>query len=125
MKKLVLKLSTSLAALAFSVNQAFAQGQGGNGAAFFQNPQGGNVSPDAAAQGTLGENVITLINYFLGFLGLIAVAFLIYAGVLMVTAGGDEDQVGKARKIITYAVVGIVIILLSYTIVTFVTNALS
>ena len=57
-------------------------------------------------------------------LGLVAVAFLIYAGILMVTAGGAEEQVTKARKIIMYAVIGIVIILLSYTIVTFVTSAL-
>ena len=65
-----------------------------------------------------------LINYFLGILGLIAVAFLTYAGVLMVTAGGNDDQIGKGKTIITYAVIGIVIILLSYTIVTFVTSAL-
>lgn len=77
-----------------------------------------------AAQGTLGQNITTIINYFLGILGLIAVAFLIYAGVLMVTAGGAEEQVTKARKIIMYAVIGIVIILLSYTIVTFVSSAL-
>ena len=42
----------------------------------------------------------------------------------MVTAGGAEEQVTKARKIIMYAVIGIVIILLSYTIVTFVSSAL-
>ena len=60
----------------------------------------------------------------LGLLGLIAVAFLIYAGVLMVTAGGNDEQVSKAKTTITYAVIGIIIILLSYTIVTFVTSAL-
>ncbi len=119
MKKLALKLSSTLTLLAIFTNQALAQA----GSSFFSNPQSGGV-PDAVAQNTLGQNITTLINYFLGFLGLIAVAFLIYAGVLMVTAGGDEDQVGKARKIITYAVVGIVIILLSYTIVTFAVNAL-
>ena len=101
------------------VNKAFAQGSSG----LFSNPQSG-PPPTAAAQGTLGQNISTIINYFLGFLGLIAVAFLIYAGVLMVTAGGAEEQVTKARKIIMYAVVGIVIILLSYTIVTFVSSAL-
>ena len=42
----------------------------------------------------------------------------------LATAGGNDEQVTKARKIIMYAVVGIVIILLSYTIVTFVSSAL-
>jgi hypothetical protein len=100
------------------IQEAYAQSAG-----FWDNPQTG-AAPTVVAQGTLGQNVTNLINYFLGFLGLIAVAFLIYAGVLMITAGGDEEKVGKARQIITYAVIGIVIILLSYTIVQFATSAL-
>lgn len=116
MKKLALKLSSSLVLATLFVGKALAQDP------FFNTS--GAAAPDVTRQGSLSDNVTTLINYFLGFLGLVAVAFLIYAGVLMVTAGGDEDQVGKARKIITYAVIGIVIILLSWTIVTFVTNAL-
>ena len=112
------KVSGVLALFTFYINSAFAQG-----AAFFDNPLTG-APPAAAAQGTLGQNITTIINFFLGLLGLIAVAFLIYAGVLMVTAGGNEEQVNKAKKIIMYAVAGIIIILLSYTIVTFVTTAL-
>lgn len=112
MKNLIKKTFVSLFAVLFSVNNAFA---------FWERESG---VPTAVAPGTLGQNITNIINYFLGLLGLIAVAFLIYAGILMVTAGGNEEQVGKARKIIMYAVVGIVIILLSYTIVTFVTKSL-
>jgi hypothetical protein len=115
---MIKKALASLGALPLFVNNAFAQGAG-----FFDNPQTG-AAPNVAAQGTLGQNITTIINFALGLLGLIAVVFLIYAGVLMVTAGGNEDQVGKAKKIITYAVIGIVVILLSYTIVQFVTTAL-
>lgn len=118
MKKLAVQMSSMLTALVlFSSKASAASGE------FFSNPNGGEA-PAVAAQGTLGQNITSIINYFLGILGLIAVAFLIYAGVLMVTAGGDEGQIEKARKIITYAVIGIVIILLSWTIVTFVTSAL-
>ena len=91
--------------------------------AFFDNPQGG-TAPSVTVQWTFGQSFTLISNYFLGFLGLVAVGFLIYAGILMVTAGGNDEQVTKARKVIMYAVVGIVIILLSYTIVTFVTSAL-
>jgi len=118
MKNLIVKASTVAGTLGLMANTAFAQS-----AAFFDNPQGG-AAPSAAAQGTLGQNITLIINYFLGILGLIAVAFLIYAGVLMVTAGGNDEQIQKSRKIITYAVIGIVIVLLSWTIVTFVTGAL-
>jgi len=115
---IVKKLTASFGAATLFVNKAFAQS-----AAFFDNPQTGGA-PNVSAQGTLGQNVTSIINFFLGLLGLIAVAFLIYAGILMVTAGGNDEQIGKAKKIITYAVIGIVIILLSYTIVTFVTSSL-
>ncbi|PIZ73997.1 hypothetical protein COY07_01190 [Candidatus Peregrinibacteria bacterium CG_4_10_14_0_2_um_filter_43_11] len=122
MKKIAQKIAAqtgaALGATTLFVSTAFAQS-----ASFFDNPQTG-AAPNVAAQGTLGQNITNLINFFLGLLGLIAVAMLIYAGVLMVTAGGNEDQTGKAKKIITYAVIGIVIILLSYTIVTFITSAL-
>jgi cytochrome bd-type quinol oxidase subunit 2 len=116
MNKIAQKVASAAAISSFFVGNAFAQGSN-----IFTGAAG---QPTATAGGTLGANITTLINYFLGILGLIAVGFLIYAGVLMVTAGGAEEQVTKARKIIMYAVVGIVIILLSYTIVTFVSSAL-
>jgi hypothetical protein len=116
MKKLIKQTTGAMLMASLFVNQAFAQGAGLIGT------DTGNIT--GTAKGSLGSNITTIINYFLGMLGLVAVGFLIYAGVLMVTAGGAEEQVTKARKIIMYAVVGIVIILLSYTIVTFVSSAL-
>ena len=119
MRNLIKKVAPAIASASFFVNKAFAQGS----TSLWNNPQTG-TAPTAEAQGTLGANITMLINYFLGILGLVAVGFLIYAGILMVTAGGAEEQVTKAKKLIMYAVAGIVIILLSYTIVTFVSSAL-
>jgi cytochrome bd-type quinol oxidase subunit 2 len=113
LKKTFAPVSGAVTMVLFSVNNVFA------GGAFFQK----GTAPAVATQEELGQSITTIINYFLGLLGLVAVAFLIYAGILMVTAGGNDEQVTKARKIIMYAVVGIVIILLSYTIVTFVSQA--
>ena len=112
---IVKKLTASLGVALFFANNALAAG----GALIKE-----NAKLDANADGTLGQNITGIINYFLGLLGLIAVVFLIYAGVLMVTAGGNDEQVGKAKKIITYAVIGIIIILLSWTIISFVSSAL-
>jgi len=66
------------------------------------------------------DSVIGVVNYFLTFTGLIAVIFVIYAGILMITAQGEDDQVEKGKKILTYAAIGIIVILLSYSIVNFV-----
>lgn len=121
MKKLVRSIARG--STTFGASLVFASAALAQGSSFFDNPQTG-APPNVVAQGTLGQNITNIINFFLGLLGLIAVAFLIYAGVLMVTAGGNDEQVGKAKKIITFSVIGIVIILLSYTIVTFITSAL-
>ena len=63
------------------------------------------------------EFVVNVINFVAGFLGLIAMAIIIYGGFLYVTAAGQEDQASKGKKSVTYAVIGIILILGSYAIV--------
>lgn len=69
------------------------------------------------------DAVISFINYFLGFLGLIAVVMIIYAGVLLVTGQGEEEQINKGKKIILWAAIGILVIMLSYAFVRVITGA--
>jgi hypothetical protein len=61
----------------------------------------------------------------LGLLGLIAVVLIIYGGFIWLTAGGNEDKVGQAKRIISAAVVGLIIVLLAWAIVTFVVSTAS
>jgi hypothetical protein len=68
-------------------------------------------------QTSLRGLVMTIINYFLGFLGLIAVIMIIYGGVTYVISAGNDEAVGNAKKIIMYALIGIVVILLSFVLV--------
>ena len=42
---------------------------------------------------------------------------IIYGGILYVTSAGNDENVQKAKKILMYAIVGIVVILLSFAIV--------
>ena len=58
-----------------------------------------------------------IINFFLYFLGFVATIMIIYGGVLYVTSAGNEDNTGKAKKILLYAILGIVVILVSFAIV--------
>lgn len=76
-------------------------------------------NPSAISGATGGENnikdlALTIVNFFLGFLGFIATLMVIYGGVLYVTSAGNEDNVGKAKNILLYAAIGIVIILASF-----------
>jgi len=69
-------------------------------------------------------SIINIVNWVLGFLGLVAVILIIYAGFLWMTAGGNADQVDKAKKILINGVIGLVIILLAGAITLYVFNVL-
>ena len=61
--------------------------------------------------------VTNIVNFFLGFMGFVMVIMTIYAGGLYITAAGNEDNVGKAKKILLYCVIGVVLIAISYAFV--------
>lgn len=56
--------------------------------------------------------------------GIIAVITLIIAGLRMVVGGGNMDQYNSARNNILYSVIGIVVVVMSQTIVIFVLDKL-
>ncbi len=60
-----------------------------------------------------------IINVVLGVLGTIATILVFYSGFLWMTAAGDDEQIGKAKNIMTAAIIGLVVILASYSISTF------
>jgi len=61
-----------------------------------------------------------IINIGLGILGVIAVSFIIYAGVIWMTSNGDEEKISKAKAILKNGVIGLLIILASWAIATFI-----
>jgi hypothetical protein len=69
--------------------------------------------------------IFEIIRYLLSFLGVAAVLIIIYGGFLWMSAGGNEEKVGKAKKIITQAIIGLIIILLSYSLTMFVIRLIS
>ena len=73
---------------------------------------------------SLDEAVVGLINVALGFLGLIAVIIILIGGFKWMTAGGNEDKVGEARKTIFAGIIGLAIILFAWGITTFVVTHL-
>ena len=64
---------------------------------------GGGTDPRAIAQ--------NLIAVAMGFLGIIAVGIILYAGFLWMTAGGEDAKVQKATKMLTQGVIGLILIL--------------
>lgn len=81
------------------------------------------ISTATGATGSFRQLALTIVNFFLTFLGLIAVVMIIYGGFLYVSAAGNQEKIESAKKIIMYAVIGIVVILLSFAIVNTVLTA--
>jgi len=66
-----------------------------------------------------------IINVALGFLGVIAVGIILMGGFKWMTAGGNEEKTEEAKKLLGAGVIGLVIILSSWAIATYVINALN
>ena len=69
----------------------------------------------------LKETTINIIKLVLGLLGLIAVVMIIASGFIAATSA-NEDRAATAKKVIVGAVVGLIIVLLAWAIVTFATR---
>lgn len=82
-----------------------------------QAPSGEGLSETLTRAKSAREFIKNTVNLALSFLGLIAMAIIIYGGFLYVTAAGNEEQSGKGKKAVTYAGVGIIIIIASFAIV--------
>ena len=59
------------------------------------------------------ELIPTLITWAFGFLLAIVVLMLIASAYLFVTGGGNPDQIGQARKILMYALIGLAVALVA------------
>lgn len=87
------------------------------------------VQETAAAAGVEGgvdlvQIIGRIINIFLGFLGIIFLGLLLYAGYLWMTAAGNEEQVAKAKTTIRNAIIGLVLIASAWSITFFILRAL-
>jgi hypothetical protein len=76
--------------------------------------------PDSAGGFDLVGILQTIVNVFLAIVGIVAVIVIIIAGFRLVISGGDEDALRAARQQILYAVIGLLVIVLSVVIVNFV-----
>lgn len=71
---------------------------------------------------TLPELIQFVINIVLSVVALIALLFLIIGGFWYITSGGNEETAEKGKNTVINAIIGLVIIALSYVIVRVVIN---
>jgi hypothetical protein len=105
-KNLALAILLSLNLIATPVLAASSTGTIDDSCSDFQKQNG-------MCEGTLRDMILKILNWFLFFLGLVATGFCIYGGFMYVTSAGNDQNIEKAKKLIIYAAIGIIVIMLS------------
>lgn len=98
-------------------------------AAFSEAVKGGltSAAPPALQGGTTDIPTIIggITSALIGFIGVLLFLYLLYGGFLWMTSQGEKPKVEAAQGVIKNAVIGMIIIALSYAIATFVIDQLS
>lgn len=66
-----------------------------------------------------------IINAILGLTGSIALVMFVYGGLMWMLSGGNQDRVKKGRDTFVWAILGLVVIFTSYTVVNFIFTTLT
>lgn len=98
---------------------------------FYQNlgPKKGDFRPALPAAFTVPvypsveAYLVSVINFILDFLGLIIISMLVYGGYQYVMAMGDSGKLKKAKGILTSAIIGFFLVVISFAIVTTIITA--
>ncbi|HLD60532.1 MAG TPA: pilin [Patescibacteria group bacterium] len=79
------------------------------------------VSPESGlGDSDLQVTIARIIRVAMGLLGIVAVVIVLIGGFTWMTAGGNDEKVGEAKKWIFAGVIGLAIILSAYAIANFV-----
>ncbi len=80
--------------------------------------------PDPLGGRSLNEIVVSIINVAYAVASLVALGYLIYGGYSYITSSGNPDASAAARTTISNAIIGLIIVLVSYLIIHFILTAL-
>jgi hypothetical protein len=77
--------------------------------------------PDVGGEVTAVDKVallfFTIVDFLLYIIGIAAVVMIVISGARMVFATGDEEQITAAKKTLLYAVLGLIVVILSLMII--------
>ena len=74
--------------------------------------------------GTITNIVGAIMNWILGIVGFIGIIGFAIAGILYLTAAGDEDRIGTAKKAMLYSIIGVIVALIGLVVMTAVQSML-
>ncbi|MBO7131854.1 hypothetical protein J6V85_01125 [Candidatus Saccharibacteria bacterium] len=90
--------------------------------------ESGSAAWEAAGCGGSGNKlpglVVGILNAVIGISSLVAVVFIIVGGINYMTSAGDTGKTQKAKNTILYALIGLVVCVLSFAIVNWAIGAI-
>ncbi len=63
------------------------------------------------------DAILNLTNWILGFVAMIAVLAIVWGGVMYIGSAGDEAKATNGKRVVTYALIGLVIAGIAYALV--------
>lgn len=75
------------------------------------------VEPKPAGTITLSGIIDSIIGIVFTVVSVVALLAIVYGAFIYMTAGGDSEKTTKARNIIMYALLGVLVIAASYTLI--------
>ncbi len=102
-KSAIVGMLAVLSSMFLFINNAFAGFEMGDP------PEGVPLSFDNA--------VLNLTNWILGFVAMIAVLAVVWGGVMYIASAGDETKATTGKRVVTYALIGLVIAGIAYALV--------
>lgn len=83
-------------------------------------PPGLDLPSDEDPQAKIGNLIVDIINMLLGLSAVLAVGAIIWGAVVFILSIGNEKRVATAKQIILWAIVGLLVVGLSFLVVRFV-----
>lgn len=56
----------------------------------------------------ISQLLLNVLNFLLSIFGVIAIISIVISGIIYLTAGGNENQVARAKKMFLYSIIGII-----------------
>jgi hypothetical protein len=104
-KSAIIGIITALSSIFLFVNNALADGW---------------AMPDTPPTGVMTDfetAILSLTNWILGFVAMIAVLAIIWGGLTYIGSAGDETKATTGKRVITYAIIGLVMAGIAYALV--------
>lgn len=75
---------------------------------------------DPLENATIPEVINKVTRFALGMVGALFLLYFIYGGFMWMTAGGEAERVKKSRQALLQAIIGVAIVVFSYSIIGFI-----